>query len=288
MSTLDAMPKDASFQQILQWGITQLEKAHVPDASLDAWYLLEDAAGLKRADYFLHQDEVCPEDARNRFMETIGKRADRIPLQHIIGKQEFMGLPFRVNEHVLIPRQDTESLVELAIPAVKDCRVLDLCTGSGCIGISLAKLGNPKIVCGVDVSPQALKVAEENAYALQADITFVESDLFENITEKYDVIVSNPPYIPPAMIETLMPEVRVYEPRMALDGGTDGLDFYRRIATEAEKVFEEEGVIFLEIGCEQGSDVKDIFLKAGYHEVQVHQDLAGKDRIVRARYNKLI
>ena len=282
MSTRDTMPKDTTLQQMLQWGTMQLENHNVPEASLDAWYLLEYVTGLKRAEYFLCQDELCSQNCQSKFQEAVRKRADRIPLQYIIGVQEFMGFPFRVNEHVLIPRQDTECLVELAIPVVENRKVLDLCTGSGCIGISLAKLGNPKIVRGVDISSQALTIARENADLLQADITFQESNLFENITDKYDVIVSNPPYIPPAIIETLMPEVRVHEPRLALDGGMEGLDFYRRIAIEAKKVFEEEGVIFLEIGCEQGADVQRIFMQAGYHEVQVHQDLAGKDRVCEA------
>ncbi|MCH5267812.1 MAG: peptide chain release factor N(5)-glutamine methyltransferase [Lachnospiraceae bacterium] len=278
------MPPDATLRQILQWGTIQLEKGDVPDASLDAWYLLEHVTGLTRADYFLRQDEVCSEVCCSRFAEVIRKRADRIPLQHIIGVQEFMGLPFRVSEHVLIPRQDTECLVELVIPIVEGNRVLDLCTGSGCIGISLAKLGKPVIVHGVDISEEALSVARENADVLQAEITFWQSDLFENVTEIYDVIVSNPPYIPPDVIESLMPEVKMHEPRMALYGGMDGLDFYRRIATEAEKVFGNEGSIFLEIGCEQGDDVKNIFTLAGYHNVQIHQDLTGKDRVVQAYY----
>lgn len=277
---------DVTLQQLLQWGTAQLRQAGIPDAAWDAWYLLEYVTQLSRADFFLRQTESVIPEWQEKYREYIGKRCSRIPLQYLTGEQEFMGLSFLVNHNVLIPRQDTECLVELVLPVVRRRRVLDVCTGSGCIAISLAALGGPVFVEGVDISREALDVAKQNARRLQAEVLFRQSNLFENVTGQYDVIVCNPPYIPPAVIETLMPEVKDHEPQLALDGGTDGLDFYRRIAADALAVFGDEGSLFLEIGWEQGAAVTDILRRNGYSQVQVHQDLAGKDRVVQALYRR--
>lgn len=275
---------DATLQQLLHWGTAQLTQAQVPDAAWDAWCLLEYVTHLSRAEYFLRQTEKATGEWREQYEDAIGKRGSRIPLQHLTGEQEFMGLSFLVNEDVLIPRQDTECLVERVLPFVRQRRVLDLCTGSGCIAISLAKLGEPASVEAVDISIRALDVAKENAERLEAKVLFRQSDLFAEVEGQYDVIVSNPPYIPPAVIDTLMPEVKQHEPQIALDGGADGLDFYRRIAADAVDAFGAEGWLFLEIGWEQGAAVADLLWKSGYSDVQVHQDLAGRDRVVQALY----
>lgn len=286
MVTREDIPPSATLQEVLQWGTAELEQADVPDASLDAWYLLEHVTQLSRAAYFLRQSEGCRPEHWREYREYIRKRKERIPLQHLTGVQEFMGMPFQVNSHVLIPRQDTECLVERVLPLVKKKRVLDVCTGSGCIAISIAKLGEPALTDAVDISEEALAVARNNAKALQAEVTFRQSDLLEAVTERYDVIVSNPPYIPPEVIETLMPEVKCHEPYIALDGGADGLDFYRRIACQAAEALETGGALFLEIGDTQGADVTDILCKAGYDRVQVHLDLSGRERVVQACNNK--
>ena len=237
--------------------------------------------GLDRAAFFLHGEEPMAEPDMIRYRDLVTKRGERIPLQHLTGEQEFMGLDFHVNEHVLIPRQDTECLVERVLPYVDGKRVLDVCTGSGCIAIAIAKLGKPLIVHGVDISEEALAVARQNATELNASVELFAGDLMTKMDGQYDVIVSNPPYIPPSVIEGLMPEVRLHEPMLALDGGQDGLEFYRRIAGQAVTRLAPNGRLFLEIGCEQAAAVAEILQKQGYREVQVFQDLAGKDRIVQ-------
>ena len=214
----------------------------------------------------------------------IEKRSAHIPLQHITGEQEFMGLPFYVNEYVLVPRQDTECLVELAMDYVKGKKVLDMCTGSGCIAVSLMLLGKTLECHAVDVSKEALEVAKRNIERNHAVVTLVESNLFEKVTEEYDVIVSNPPYIPPKVIEELSEEVKEHEPRLALDGGEDGLDFYRRITRECKEYLSESGFLFYEIGCEQAADVMKIMQNEGFCEVKCQKDYAGNDRVV---YGKL-
>lgn len=193
-----------------------------------------------------------------RYRDLVTKRGERIPLQHLTGEQEFMGLDFHVNEHVLIPRQDTECLVERVLPYVDGKRVLDVCTGSGCIAIAIAKLGKPFIVHGVDISEEALAVARQNATELNASVELFAGDLMTRMDGQYDVIVSNPPYISPSVIEGLMPEVRLHEPMLALDGGQDGLEFYRRIAGQAVTRLAPNGRLFLEIGCEQAAAVAEI------------------------------
>lgn len=261
--------------------VDKLQQMEVPDADIDAWYLLSYVTGLDRAAFFLHGDEPMAEPDMIRYRDLVTKRGERIPLQHLTGEQEFMGLDFHVNEHVLIPRQDTECLVERVLPYVDGKRVLDVCTGSGCIAIAIAKLGKPFIVHGVDISEEALAVARQNATELNASVELFAGDLMTRMDGQYDVIVSNPPYISPSVIEGLMPEVRLHEPMLALDGGQDGLEFYQRIAGQAVTRLAPNGRLFLEIGCEQAAAVAEILQKQGYREVQVFQDLAGKDRIVQ-------
>ena len=270
-----------TLKEALAKAVDKLQQMEVPDADIDAWYLLSYVTGLAPAAFFLHAEEPLAEPDMIRYRDLVTKRGERIPLQHLTGEQEFMGLDFHVNEHVLIPRQDTECLVERVLPYVDGKRVLDVCTGSGCIAIAIAKLGKPFIVHGVDISEEALAVARQNATELNASVELFAGDLMTKMDGQYDVIVSNPPYIPPSVIEGLMPEVRLHEPMLALDGGQDGLEFYRRIAGQAVTRLAPNGRLFLEIGCEQAAAVAEILQKQGYREVQVFQDLAGKDRIVQ-------
>lgn len=247
-----------TLKEALAKAVDKLQQMEVPDADIDAWYLLSYVTGLDRAAFFLHGDEPMAEPDMIRYRDLVTKRGERIPLQHLTGEQEFMGLDFHVNEHVLIPRQDTECLVERVLPYVDGKRVLDVCTGSGCIAIAIAKLGKPFIVHGVDISEEALAVARQNATELNASVELFAGDLMTRMDGQYDVIVSNPPYISPSVIEGLMPEVRLHEPMLALDGGQDGLEFYRRIAGQAVTRLAPNGRLFLEIGCEQAAAVAEI------------------------------
>ena len=345
---------------VLNYGKKILKNAGIAEADLDAWYLFEQIFGISRAQYFLcareniagstaqkiavqeqHGDllesgnalecaELWLEEKLSAYENALKKRAARIPLQQIIGQQEFMGLTFFVNEHVLIPRQDTETLVELVLQEQKDkdISILDMCTGSGCIAVSLKKLGGYAHVEGADISEESLKVAKRNSEEIlenndvnndavnsrteqiqnctnltnnqnkqdnseermvseasklsQAGVTFRHSDMFSNFpeTEQFDVIVSNPPYIPSAVIEELEPEVRDHEPRGALDGTADGLYFYRILAEECAKHLTPGGHVYFEIGYDQGAAVKELLDIHGFKDTRVIQDLAGKDRVV--------
>jgi len=339
---------------VLNYGKKILKNAGIVEADLDAWYLFEQSFGISRAQYFLcarenivgstaqkiavqeqHGDllesgnaldcaELWLKEKLSAYEHALKKRAARIPLQQIIGQQEFMGLSFFVNEHVLIPRQDTETLVELVLQEQKDkdISILDMCTGSGCIAVSLKKLGGYAHVEGADISEESLKVAKRNSEEIlenndvnndavssrteqiqnctnltnnqnkqdnseermvseasklsQAGVTFRHSDMFSNFpeTEQFDVIVSNPPYIPSAVIEELEPEVRDHEPRGALDGTADGLYFYRILAEECAKHLTPGGHVYFEIGYDQGMAVKELLDNHGFKDTRVIQDLA--------------
>ena len=345
---------------VLNYGKKILKNAGIVEADLDAWYLFEQIFGISRAQYFMcareniagstAQKMTAQEQTGNSlesknaldcvelwlkeklsaYENTLEKRASRVPLQQILGQQEFMGLTFFVNEHVLIPRQDTETLVELVLNEQKDKNVsiLDMCTGSGCIAVSLKKLGGYASVEGADISEEALKVAKRNSEEIlenndvnndavnsrteqiqnctnltnnqnkqdnseermvsevrrvsQTGVTFRHSDMFSSFreTEQFNVIVSNPPYIPSAVIEELEPEVRDHEPRGALDGTADGLCFYRILAEECAKHLTPGGHVYFEIGYDQGAAVKELLDIHGFKDTRVIQDLTGKDRVV--------
>lgn len=270
-----------TLREAWNFGKKRLTAAEVPDADLDAWYLLEWCTGVSRSHYLAYPDEIISHDQEEQYRASLVKRERRIPLQQITGEQEFMGLSFYVNEHVLIPRQDTEILVEETAKFLRDgMQFLDLCTGSGCILLSLLHLKPGVEGTGVDLSPEALKVAEKNRERLGAKAALIQSDLFDKIEGAFDVIVSNPPYIKRAEIETLMDEVRLHEPYMALDGHEDGLYFYRKIAEEAPKYLRAGGGLFLEIGCDQGACVAELLRQQGFADVKVVKDLAGLDRVV--------
>lgn len=275
-----------TYREAVEFGTKCLTDAGVPDAALDAWYLLQMVCKIERSYYYVHGEEDITQDAQKEYEIAVQKRAEHIPLQYIIGEQEFMGLRFKVNSNVLIPRQDTETLVEQVLKIVKPgMKVLDLCTGSGCVLISVLKNAPELIGMGSDISKTALLVAKENAKLHEVDAEWVRSDLFDNITETFDVIMANPPYIPTGEILSLMPEVRDFEPENALDGGADGLDFYRKIIEQVKDYLNPGGYVYMEIGYDQGEAVSELMRNAGFTEVEVIKDLARNDRVVKGKGN---
>lgn len=270
------------YQECYVYGKEKLSEAGIPEADLDARLLLEFVCHTDRTTLFAHPEFEVPQNLEEAYKAVISRRAERIPLQHITGTQNFMGLEFYVNQDVLIPRQDTEILVEEVMLHLHDgMRILDLCTGSGCILCSLLHYSNHCQGIGADLSDKALAVAGKNAECLQIEnAAFVQSDLFEKVEGKFDIIVSNPPYIKSGVIETLMPEVREHEPHMALDGMEDGLHFYKEITVRAADYLWRGGKLFFEIGCDQSGAVMSIMQEAGFHDVCVKKDYAGLDRVV--------
>ncbi len=276
-----------TFREAEQKGEKLLESAGIADAKIDAWLLLEMVAKIDRSFYFTHANAFVEPEVLNEYERVLEKRAEHVPLQYITGEQEFMGMTFKVNSNVLIPRQDTEVLVEEVLKALEPgMEVLDVCTGSGCILLSILKNAPTVRGTGSDVSKQALLVAKENARLHGLEAEWVRGNLFDNVSGRFDVIVSNPPYIPQAQIPTLMPEVQLFEPLAALDGGVDGLDFYRRIAALAPEYLKEDGLLFFEIGCDQAEDVRRIMTESGFAELSVEKDLAGLERVVKGRLRR--
>lgn len=281
-----------NYKEIYDYGVSELAQAGIEENKLDARLLLEHICHTDRNDLLVHGSREVLAGEQSLYQEYIEKRKRHIPLQHITGEQEFMGLVFRVNDHVLIPRQDTEILVEEVLRHLHDgMEILDMCTGSGCILLSLLHYSNDCAGVGADISQEALAVAKENGAKLlgqdnpegksgTAGFRFIKSDLFENVEGKYDVIVSNPPYIPTGVIPSLMEEVRDYEPREALDGKEDGLFFYRKISSDARGFLKGGGYLFFEIGYDQAEAVSHIMESDGYQDVTVVKDFAGLDRVV--------
>lgn len=281
-----------TFAELYEYGKQRLLDAKVPDFDVDAWLLLEFATGITRATYYADRGKEVDEDGARYYHKLLAKRAERVPLQHLTNSQEFMGLDFYVNGDVLIPRQDTEILVETALGLLKllakekkELSCLDMCTGSGCIPVSLAHYAVLSRCDGADISQKALKVAEKNAARYGGKVHLVLSDLFENIEKKYDLITSNPPYIKSGEIEDLEEEVRIYDPRIALDGMEDGLYFYRKIVREAGNHLHTGGYLVFEIGCHQAEDVARMMRESGFEDVCVKKDLAGLDRVLYGMYN---
>ena len=273
-----------TYAKLLEEGKKTLETAGILEAELDAWYLLSDTISIDRTKFLVDRNnpKELDYDLLEQYRSRLKKRAMRIPLQHILGIQEFMGIEFLVNGKVLIPRQDTEVLVEEVLKE-KGGTVLDLCTGSGCIAVSLAKLGHFQQVDAADISVDALDIAKENAKRAGVQVRFYQGNLFETITQKYDIIVSNPPYIPKEVIETLEPEVKKYEPYQALYGPNHGLYFYETISKFAVDFLNSDGKIFYEIGYDQAEAVCAILERNKYKEIEVIADLSGKNRVVKAR-----
>lgn len=271
-----------NYREAFETGKGTLAAAGIEEAELDARLLLEEICGTDRNTLLVHGDRNVTEEELAQYKEMLEKRSVHIPLQQIIGRQSFMGLDFYVDENVLIPRQDTELLVEEALKELHDgMRILDMCTGSGCILLSLLKYSNDCEGIGADISEEALKVAERNRVQLGLEnATFIRSDLFEAVEGKFDLLVSNPPYICSDVIDTLMPEVREHEPRQALDGSADGLHFYRRILAECRTYLKPGGMLLFEIGYDQGEAVKRLMEENGFLEVEVKKDYGRLDRVV--------
>ena len=287
---------------LVKEGEYQLSKAFSMDPKIDAQELYCYLTGLDKVSLFLKAEEEVDPETEEKYMELIRRRAERIPLQHITGVQEFMGYTFRVNPHVLIPRQDTETLVTEAAKTIqstpreklsffeklkgrKEWDVLDLCCGSGAVGISLAKICSNVKVTATDISAEAVETAEANAEDLRVKVRFITGDMFEPVKgRKFDMIVSNPPYIRTNMISILQEEVKDHEPLNALDGGRDGLDFYRTIVEKAADVLKPEGFLLMEIGHDQGEDLRKMLKDSGkYSPAAVIKDLPGRDRVVKCK-----
>ena len=283
-----------TFLELLTQGIQLLMNAGLEEARLDAWLLLEYTADISRAWYYAHPESEVNEEIVSEYLSLCQKRAEHIPLQHLTHQACFMGYDFYVDERVLVPRQDTEVLAEEALHQLRNIRnprILDMCTGSGCLLLSLLMELPDAIGTGVDISEAALAVAERNRKNLELEkrAVLVQSDTFSgdyfqknsgNISLEYDMLISNPPYIPTEDIGKLMEEVRFHDPVLALDGREDGLYFYRRITEQAGKYLKPGGWLMYEIGCEQGTDVSAIMQGEGFTEVTVKKDLAGLDRVV--------
>lgn len=291
-----------TYQEMLLWGEKELTQQGIPEAKANAWILFSYAFSMNRIDFLMnciHWVEEDTEDIRcwEQFQQMIAVRKTGVPVQYITHEQNFYGYDFYVDERVLIPRQDTEVLVEcvqqmmhqemLQRKTDKLGRLLDMCTGSGCIAITLANMLEWDEVWAVDISKDALAVAERNNKALGNRVRLMQSDLFSNLEADeagFDVIVSNPPYIESAVIETLSTEVKDHEPRLALDGAGDGLYFYRKIIDEARKYLKKEGLLFFEIGAKQGPAVRQLCYDYGYKDVRIVADLAGLDRVAWTRW----
>lgn len=266
--------------------VDTLNKSGFDEAESDSRLIFEYIAGIDRVKLTLEGDRELEPGIEEKLKAALAKRLTHMPVQYITGYQNFMGLEFMVSKDVLIPRMDTETLVEEVLRlGLSNVRVLDICTGSGCILLSILKYVYGSSGVGVDISDGALGVAKANSEALGIDATFIKSDMFENIPkdEHFDIVVSNPPYIRSDVIGTLMSEVKDYEPLLALDGSEDGLKFYRIIADRAPEYLNNGGMLFLEIGYDQGAEVSALLSAAGFMDVEVIKDLSGLDRVVSGR-----
>lgn len=268
-------------KEAYEFGSHCLQEAGIEEYKSDTLLLLDGICHISRNDILTHGEIILPDELCEVYKKALDKRCERIPVQYITGVQNFMGLDLTVNEHVLIPRFDTEILVEEVMKHLHDgFSILDMCTGSGCILLSLLRYSNACTGMGADISEDALLVAEKNAHDLGINAAFVQSDLFDKVSGTYDIIVSNPPYIRSDVIPTLMEEVREHEPLLALDGMEDGLFFYKRIIRDGRQYLNGGGMLFFEIGYDQGKAVSDLMKESGYKNVTVLKDYAGLDRVV--------
>lgn len=286
--------KKLTVRDALSRAMQKLKDSGVSDERTEAEYLLSFALKVKRHDIYLYPERVLSEKESSEFMDFIRKRALREPAQYITGETEFRGLIFKVSPEVLIPRPETELLVEEALDFLKGFKdeeiVIDLCTGSGCVAVSIAKEREKTRVYAVDISKEALKVASLNAEknGVASRITFFSGDLFtplSGLKGKARVIVSNPPYVSKEDIEKLDPEIKDFEPMIALRGGVDGLEFIRRIIEGSPEYLLPDGRLMMEIGWGQAERVKEIILQHGlYRDIEIRKDLSGIERVVKARY----
>lgn len=293
MSQLTSEIKGANIYEVVKWGEEILKGYEKPDATIDARLLLRHLLGFNETELLLNREMIVPAHVRESYVYLIAKRSQGTPLQYITKNQDFMGLNFYVDDRVLIPRQDTETLVETLIQMSKSEPIkegIDIGTGSGCISIALAHYIENLNMTALDISEAALDVAKKNVkmHGLENKICCIKSDLLKNYPqdqEKVDLIVSNPPYISKKECGELMQEVRNYEPQIALTDGLDGLTFYRNISKEAKALLKPYGIIAYEIGYNQSQEVTTILEQEGFIEVETLKDLAGKDRVVIARNN---
>lgn len=286
------MRRNKALSDVLLEGKQRLKAAGKENYAFEGELLLMEACGLSRVALFTRGEEKISFEEEEKYKSYLSQREKNRPLQYILGQCEFMGLPFSVGEGTLIPRSDTEILVEAVLEVSKQDKIkkiIDVGTGSGCIPICLAHYGNMEGF-GVDISPKALEYARKNGVQNQVGIQWLESDLFSQVPcgwkETFDAIVSNPPYIAEDVIPHLMPEVRDFEPGNALDGGKDGLNFYRRIINESPQWLRDGGWLFFEIGYDQGQGVLSMMKDAGFHRCALKQDLAGLDRVVFGKFSK--
>lgn len=280
-----------SYRKLFVKAVDLLKSSGIENVEYDIKAILTDTFGVDLNKFILDMDnEFEPDkDLEAKYLSRIEKRKEHIPLQYIINKQNFYGLDFYVDESVLIPRYDTENIVDRI---VKDCKenkclsVLDLCTGSGCIAVSLKKSGFEKVYAA-DISDKALAVAKHNAKLNNADIIFLQSDLYENFPKeiRFDIIVSNPPYISTDEIARIEKQVKDFEPKLALDGGRDGLNFYKKIINLSKNFLNNKGRLYLEIGYDQSKDVVDLAKKEGYDNIVIIKDLSGRDRGISMKVN---
>ena len=284
-----------TYREAIVSGEKSLGEAGIADARNDAWLLLTMACKIDHTYYYMHIDEEMPEELQHEFEVLIKKRAERVPLQYITGEQEFMGMTFHVNSNVLIPRQDTETLVDRGIVFVKDLpdgtRVLDLCAGSGCVGLAVAaNVPACRVVLG-ELSEGALRVCKQNVRrnSLNARVTCVSVNALEppaSALWDFDIIACNPPYIPTGDIPGLEVSVRDYEPHMALDGGADGLDFYRAVTQKWKSALRLGGSLIFEVGIGQAPSVEDILARNGFEGIQTTADTQGIWRVVEGTVNR--
>lgn len=276
-------------EELLKYGKIELEKNKIEDASIIAKILIQHVLKIDKNKIIIEKEKKVEEIKEEEYKKYIKEIIQGKPVQYIINNQEFMKLNFFVNENVLIPQPDTEILVEKVLEIVKEnmeSKILDICTGSGAIGISLAYCLNKAKLTLADISSEALEISEMNAKRnnVEEKIKFINSDMFEKIKEKYNIIVSNPPYIKTNIIPTLDKQVQS-EPYIALDGGKDGLKFYRILINEAPKYLEKDGILIFEIGYDQKEDIKDLVKEnKNYKSMQVIKDLSQNDRVVILKY----
>ncbi len=283
--------REATIFECMKWAEQYLVDTGRLDAGIDSKLLMKHILGFDDTKLLLERGKIIGEEVKQQYENMVKKRGEGIPLQHLTLSQEFMGIDFIVSPDVLIPRQDTETLVEEIIKEAKENNyktAIDIGTGSGCISISLATYINDISICAIDISQQALDIASQNIqlHDMGKRIKLIKSNVFESYDKnnKVDIIVSNPPYISKSDVETLMVEVIGHEPRIALTDEGDGLAFYRKISEEGMDYLNKGGMIAYEIGYDQGKAVCDILDKLGYSNIKLIPDLTGKDRVVTAKW----
>lgn len=279
----------SNVKEWLSYGKNILKKSKIESYSIDAEVLLMTVLNFTRTELFTKDSYDLTKNESGKYMKFLEKRKNFMPVQYIVEKCEFMGLDFNVNPSTLIPRGDTEILVEYAINSIKKNKfktVLDIGTGSGAIAVSIAYYCPNVKVTAADISEKALKTAKKNAEknSVRQRIDFIKSDIFENVISKYDVIISNPPYIKSDVIKTLMPQVKEYEPISALDGGNDGLYFYKKIISNCENYLNKNGELLFEIGYDQSFEVSRLLSEKNFTEIKTTKDYAGLDRVISSVY----